>query len=298
LAVLLVGHQRDYAGRQEMKKAISIGAFPADWPLERSLALAREAGFEGIELGYALSGPLTLETDPVALRRIRAAVKGCGLEVASLASGVLLEYNLLSPDENVRATAHKHVRAMLRLASELGTDAILLIPGYVGPIFGAGSPAVADYEAAFTLGQAEIRQMAGYAKQLGVHIAIENVWNKFLTSPLEMRDFVDGIGSPYVGVYFDVANVLRTGYPEHWIRILGTRILRVHFKDFRVSVGTVSGFVDMLDGDVDFLAVAAALRAVGYDGWITAELPARPVFPEGRIYAASQNIERIWQTVA
>ncbi|MCK5000324.1 MAG: sugar phosphate isomerase/epimerase, partial [Anaerohalosphaera sp.] len=106
------------------------------------------------------------------------------------------------------------------------------------------------------------------------------VWNKFLLSPLEMRDFIDSFGSDMVGSYFDAGNVLLTGYPEHWISILGSRIKRVHVKDFK-NVGTVEGFVDMLEGDVDFKAVRTALEAIKYDGYITAEmLPYQPGRPE------------------
>jgi len=114
-----------------------------------------------------------------------------------------------------------------------------------------------------------------------VALCIENVWNKFLLSPLEMRDFIDSFNSEMVGAYFDVGNVLLTGYPEHWIRILESRIKRVHVKDFRRSVGTVDGFVDLLEGDVDFQAVKEALSDIGYDGYVTAEmLPFEPGRPE------------------
>ncbi len=114
-----------------------------------------------------------------------------------------------------------------------------------------------------------------------VVIAIENVWNKFLLSPLEMRDFIDSFKSNAVGAYFDVGNVLLIGYPEQWIRILGHRIKRVHVKDFKRSVGTVEGFVDLLEGDVDFTAVKEALADIGYDGYLTAELlPFTPGRPE------------------
>jgi hexulose-6-phosphate isomerase len=112
-------------------------------------------------------------------------------------------------------------------------------------------------------------------------MGIENVWNKFLLSPLEMRDFIDSFHTRAVGSYFDAGNVLLTGYPEHWIKILGRRIVRVHVKDFKKSVGTAEGFVDLLEGDVDFEAVKAALAEVDYDGYVTAEmLPYQPGRPE------------------
>lgn len=110
--------------------------------------------------------------------------------------------------------------------------------------------------------------------------AVENVWNKFLLSPLEMRSFIDQFHSINVGAYFDVGNVLLSGYPEQQIRILGSRIKRIHIKDFKLSIGTIDGFVDLLEGDVDFEAFKKALAEIGYDGFVTAEMlpfvPGRP----------------------
>jgi L-ribulose-5-phosphate 3-epimerase len=104
---------------------------------------------------------------------------------------------------------------------------------------------------------------------------VENVWNKFLLSPLEMRRFIDEIDLPSVGVFFDVGNILLYGFPDQWIRILGKRIKRVHVKDFRTQVGTLHGFTGLLQGDVDWPAVIAALTDIGYDSYLTAEvLPA------------------------
>jgi hexulose-6-phosphate isomerase len=105
-----------------------------------------------------------------------------------------------------------------------------------------------------------------------VAIGIENVWNGFLLSPLEMRAFVDSFASPWVFAWYDVGNTLAFGRPEHWIRILDRRIRRLHVKDYRRAVGTAAGFVDLLAGDVEWPAVMAALRAIGYRGWCTAEL--------------------------
>jgi hexulose-6-phosphate isomerase len=277
-----------------MKKSISIWAFPGDWPLERCAALAHDAGFQGIELAYALEGPVGPACRAAEAVHIQQLLARHALQLASLATGVLWQYNLLSPDGEERATAKGHIRTMLRLARDLGTDAILVVPGFVGP-FEAGAPVVSDYEAAYQGALDDLRELARDAEQTGVHIGVENVWNRFLTSPFELRQFVDAVDSPYVGIYFDVGNVLRTGYPEQWIRILGRRIRRVHFKDFRIAVGTLQGFVDLLEGDVDFPAVMAALSAVGYDGWATAELFARTRYPESVIYRASRDMDSIFQ---
>jgi L-ribulose-5-phosphate 3-epimerase len=277
-----------------VKKSISIWAFPSEWSLERCAALAQEAGFQGMELAYALQGPLSPEGSARDAEQARATLARFGLQVASMATGVLWQYNLLSPIPEERAAAKVHIRTMLRVARDLGTDAILVVPGFVGP-FEAGAPVVTDYEATYAGALADLRELARDAEQMRVHIGIENVWNRFLTSALEMRQFVDAVGSPYVGVYMDVGNILRTGYPQHWIRILGQRIRRVHFKDFRIAVGTLQGFVDLLEGDVDFPAVMAALRDMGYDGWVTAELFARPQFPEALVYRASRDMDTILQ---
>ena len=140
---------------------------------------------------------------------------------------------------------------------------------------------VVDYDICYQRACKAIRQILPTAEETGVALCIENVWNKFLLSPLEMRDFIDGFDSDVVGVYFDVGNVLLTGYPEHWIRILGHRIKRVLVKDYKRSVGTVEGFVDLLEGDVDFKAVQTALADIDYDGYVTAEmLPFEPGRPE------------------
>ncbi|GAG27908.1 unnamed protein product, partial [marine sediment metagenome] len=137
------------------------------------------------------------------------------------------------------------------------------------------------YDVCYERATEAVKQILPAAEEAGVVIGIENVWNKFLLSPLEMRDFIDNFGSKMVVAYFDVGNILLTGYPDQWIRILGERIKRVHVKDFKTSVGTVEGFVDLLEGDVDFEAVKQALGEIGYDGYVTAELlPFEPGRPE------------------
>jgi hexulose-6-phosphate isomerase len=153
------------------------------------------------------------------------------------------------------------------------------------------------YDLAYERATEFIKAALPAAEKAGVTIAVENVWSKFLLSPLEMRAFVDQFGSKNVGVYFDVANTLAFGYPEHWIEILGSRIKRVHFKDYRRNVGTVDGFCDLLSGDVDWPAVMAALRKVGYNGWIAAEMiPPVPFYkhcPEVLIHTTSRAMDAI-----
>jgi len=160
----------------------------------------------------------------------------------------------------------------------------LVVPGAVNVAFEPGSEIV-EYDVAYERALSALKELAPVAEELKVSIGVENVWNKFLLSPMEMRDFIDAVGSPYVGSYFDVGNVLFCGYPEHWVKILGSRIKKVHFKDYRRNVGSLDGFVDLLAGDVDYKSVKAALDKIGYDNWVTAEmLPPYAQYPETIIY--------------
>jgi hexulose-6-phosphate isomerase len=118
-----------------------------------------------------------------------------------------------------------------------------------------------------------MKEIAAYAAEKKVYVGVENVGNKFLLSPLETRDFIDKADCEYVGAYFDCGNILGTGYPDHWIRILGNRIKKIHVKDQKI---TEPGLCDLLTGDVDYPAVMKALREVGYDGFITAEVDVKP----------------------
>ena len=275
-----------------MRSSINLWAFPTEWPMSRVLALARDAGFEAIE---PVCGPALALSPNSTDEEVRAYRRGCldaGLEVSSLVCGGLSQVSILSDEEEVRAQAKEHVRRVLRVGAALEVDTLLLHPGFVGPIR-AGPPVVADYEVTYDRAIADFCELAVDAQEAGVVIGIENVWNKFLVSPLEMRAFVDAVNSPYVGVYFDVGNVMRTGYPQHWIRILGSRIHKVHVKDYKVNVGTLDGFVDLLRGDVDYWAVMAALREVGYDSDLVVEMSSPAGRAEHCIRQAAQDVRFI-----
>ena len=185
------------------------------------------------------------------------------------------------------------MRRQLEVASILGADTILIVPGCVNASF-APNFGIVDYDVAYELATESIKDLIPDAEKYGVVIGVENVWNKFLLSPLEMRSFIDSFDSPWVQSYFDVGNVMLTGYPEQWIKILGKRIKKVHFKEFRCNVGTLDGFVDLLAGDVNWAAVVDALNAVGYDGWVTGEMiPAYAQHSEQIIYNTSNSIDKI-----
>lgn len=279
-----------------MKPSISIWSFYTGGSLRDKLVLAKEAGFEGFEIDLSDSGPVNLNSTQEELRAVRQSAEEVGITLSGLATGLYWGANGASSDPVVRQKAAAILSKQLWCAHELGIDAVLVVPGCVGADFIPGGEVV-PYAMAYERATELVRQALPEAERLKVRIGIENVWNKFLNSPLEMRGFVDQFQSEYVGVYLDVGNVLATGYPEHWVGILGLRIVRVHFKDYRRAVGSVDGFCDLLSGDVNWPGVVKALHEVSYTGWATAEMiPPVPFYkhcPEVLIHNTSRAMKAI-----
>jgi len=254
-----------------MKTSISIWSFPGEWSLEQKLSSAAEAGFEGLEIDLTEDGPVHLKANASELAKVRDTFAQHNLALPSLATGLYWGANAASASEETRKRAREILQRQIEVASELHTDAILVVPGAVGADFIPNAEAV-RYDLAWERATQLIEGALPLAEKHGVTIGIENVWNQFLLSPLEMKAFVDQFQSSRVRSYFDVGNALANGHPQHWISILGSKISRVHFKDYRKAVGTVDGFCDLLSGDVNWPEVVKALKEVGYDGWITAEM--------------------------
>lgn len=254
-----------------MKKGINIWSFSDQLSIAECAHIAKDAGFAGIELSLNAEGELGLDVTDSQLTTIRETVINEGLEISGLATGLYWEYAMTSDDSATRQQAIDICRKQLEVAAALEVDTILVIPGGVGVDFIPDYPIVA-YDVAYERALEAISTLSKEAQAIGVQIGIENVWNKFLLSPLEMKTFLDEIHSDYVGSYFDVGNVVYSGYPEHWISILGERIKKVHFKDYRREVGGLAGFVDLLAGDVDYPAVIEALRKIDYTNYVTAEM--------------------------
>jgi hexulose-6-phosphate isomerase len=280
-----------------MKKSISIWSFYGDWNLDQKLALAKDAGFTGFEIDLSEDGPVNLKSSDADLAAVRKTADKAGLPLSGLATGLYWGANACSADPAVREKAAAILQKQIACAAALGIDSILVVPGAVGVDFIPGGEIV-PYHLAYERAQAFIKAALPAAEKAGVTLCIENVWNKFLLSPLEMRDFIDSFGSAHVGSYFDVGNTLATGYPEHWIAALGSRIKRVHFKDYRRAVGTVDGFCDLLSGDVNWPAVVGELKAAGYSGWVAAEMiPPVPFYkhcPEVLIHNTSRAMDAIF----
>ena len=280
-----------------MKKSISIWSFYGDWDLKQKLQLAKDAGFEGFEIDVSEDGPINLDTTEAELDQIAELANEVGITLSGLATGMYWGLNPASENEETQAEARKVLDKQIRSASHLHIDTILVVPGSVGADFIPDCEEV-PYDQAWQRAAAFIEQAVPLAEELGVNIGIENVWNKFLLSPMEMKVFIDQFDTPHVGSYFDAGNVLATGYPEQWIPILGERIKRVHFKDYRRAVGSVDGFCDLLSGDVNWPAVMSALNTAGYDGWVAAEMiPPVPFYkyaPETLIENTSRAMDKIF----
>lgn len=275
-----------------MKKGINIWSFDSTTPLEECMKLSKKAGYDGIELSLSKEGDVNLNSKEAELIRIKNMAKDIGLEIPSLASGLYWNYSLTSNNKETRNYAKDIVKKQLESAALLGADTILVIPGAVGVDFIKDSEIV-SYEKAYEYSLSALNELKDYAKKLNITIAIENVWNKFLLSPLETRDFIDKIDSPFVGSYLDVGNLIYIGYPEQWIRILGSRIKKVHVKDFNRSVGNLSGFVELLSGDVNFPEVMKALNDIGYDDYLIGELSGYKYYKNQVIFNGAASMDKI-----
>ncbi|MFW6162916.1 MAG: sugar phosphate isomerase/epimerase family protein [Planctomycetota bacterium] len=268
-----------------MKKGLNAWAFPPQVAAREAIRYAKRAGYDSIELNLDETGEIGLKTPAADLKKLATYAKRQKLEISSVSTGLYWAYNMASEDAAERKQAAKVLSTQLETAAALGCDAILVIPGVVKAPFGDKPPV--DPDACWDRALEGVRAAVAQAEDLGVTIAIENVWNMFLLSATEMRDFIDACESKAVGCYFDPANVLKCGLPDQWVRVLGKRIKRIHFKDFRRSVGTLDGFVHLLEGDMDYPAFMDALKTARYNGYVTAE-----VFPYGHALWESQ----IWTT--
>jgi len=279
-----------------MKKGISIWSFPAGMNIKSCMELAKKAGYEGIELSLDENGEISLETKYKEATKFAQMAESIGIEILGLATGLYWSYSFTSNDPEKRKKAMEIALKQIELASALNVDTILVVPGAVGVDFIPGCEII-DYDIAYDRALEAIKELSQMAEKKKINIGIENVWNKFLLSPIEMREFIDKIGSNYVGAYLDVGNTVYCGYPEHWIKILGSRIKKIHFKDYRREVGTVNGFVDLLAGDVNYPEVMKSLNMIGYKDYVTAEMiPPVPFYKhhtEQIVWNTSASMDRI-----
>ncbi len=281
-----------------MKKGLNYWSFPGGLDgvkdIKEALRETKELGFEGLEICLSPGdGPLGFDMSDDAVKALHNEVAASGLDCASVTTGALWGTPLTASDPAVRAQGVHAVKQCLRIANGLGATGILVVPGAV-EIFFDPAAEIVQYDVALDRVRECMKELVPVAERNKVAIGIENVWNKLFLSPVELRDFIDSFGSDYLGSFFDVGNILLTGFPEQWIRILGKRIKKVHMKDYRKSVGTVDGFVDLLEGSVNWPEVMKALREVGYNDYLIAEMiPGYTFSPMTRIVNTSAALSQI-----
>jgi len=263
-----------------MIKALTLRMFPADMSWRDCMREARNAGYQGVEINF--DGALGLDCPLATLREMKAAARSFDLRIVSVYSRNQWMTPISSADPMKRKQGQRVLETLLHHAENLEAGIVLTIPGAVDNALLCPNPEIVPYADAYARTRETLSSLAPLAAQCGCVLALENVHNRFLLSPLEMKRLVEEIGSPAVGCYFDVANCLfGNGIPQDWIGILGRHIRAVHVKDYRLGVGAPGGFVNVFEGDVDWPAVCAALKAVPFDGPLVAEvLPAFRHHPE------------------
>ncbi len=243
------------SGRLPVEKGLVYGMLGRQGSNKLRFQMAKDAGFDCVETN-------TTE-DPRVVEDLAKAAQDTGLRIHGVMNQAHWAYPLSSGDPEVVKKSIEGMKTSLRNAKTWGANTVLLVPGVVNP--------ETTYEQAMERSKRQVSELLPLAEQLKVIIAIEEVWNKFLLSPIEFVDYVDSFKSPYLQAYFDVGNVQLYGYPEHWIRSLGKRMVKVHFKDFRFR-NRQAEFVNLLDGDLNWPAIYDSLAAVGYKGPITLEI--------------------------
>jgi len=284
--------------RYAMKKSINQWAFP--YPqrmnLKECLQLAKDAGFDGIELNYDLENDLSPKSGTKDYHDIRRLAGKIGIRISGLCSFLFWPYPLTSNDPDKRAKGIELAGKIAHAAHDLGVENVLLVPGAVD------IPWRDDYEpvpndVCDRRAKEAVRKLARQAERLKVSLNIENIFfNGYLMTPMEMNDFVDSFQSEYVKIHFDTGNISIFQHPEHWVPIMGKRIKNIHFKEF-TKKGTdysLETFRPLLDGTTNWPAVMDELDKVGYSGYVTFEyFHPYPHYPEALIYQTSDSLERI-----
>ena len=255
-AALAAASQSNASARLPIKKAVLLSMLPKNLSYADRFKVAHDAGFEEAECGT--------EPDDKVAEEIRKAAEGAKIRIHSVMNSDHWKYPLSSADPDVVAKCVKGMETSLRNAHLWGADTVLLVPAVVNP--------ETSYADAWKRSQTQIRKMLPMAEKLKVIIAVEEVWNKFLLSPVEFARYVDDFQSPYLKAYFDVGNVVLYGYPQDWIRTLGKRIVKLHLKDFQFKQGQTQ-WTALREGDINWKEIYNALNEIGYRGTATVELP-------------------------
>jgi hexulose-6-phosphate isomerase len=279
--------------------AWTIGGWRLNLPrgYDEAIRIASQLGYQGLEVVYDDSNFSPDRIGKAARRRISELADSHNLELPSVATGVFWRYSLSSPHEAERERGLSYLRSGLELASDIGASTLLVVP--------AVARAEVGYRETYKLALSALNRAARWAEDLGVNIGVENVWSRFLYDPEIFRRFVEEVGSERVGVYFDVGNVLELSPFEHWLEILGDKILVIHAKDYDMASRGPGGFRYVGQGSVDWSKFVSMLRQIGYDGYLNVETP--PEFskpsdairiPEDGIEAAKTSLTNLRKYVA
>ncbi len=284
--------------KYNMKKSVNLWAFP--YPermnLRECLQLAKDAGFEGIELNYDLDNDLSPKNGVKEFQAIRKMADDIGIAISGVCSFLFWPYPLTSNDPQESARGMELAAKMTECAHHLGTGNLLVVPGAVHmPWREDHDPTPNDI--CQKRARAAIGKLLPAAEKLKVRLNMENIFfNGFLMSPEEMVDFVDSFDSEFVKVHFDTGNIMLFQFPEHWIRILGKRIQNVHLKEF-TKKGTdhsLESFRPLLDGTTNWPAVMEAFAKTDYDGYLTFEyFHPYSHYPEALIHQTSDSLDRM-----
>jgi L-ribulose-5-phosphate 3-epimerase len=278
----LIGKSESISLKPEMpklKKGLGFGMIQEEIPLLDKLKLIKDLGFDGVEF----NSPVDFN-----LKELLEAKEKTGILFPSTVNKDHWSKPLSDPDPSVREFIVDSITKSLEETKELGGDTVLVVPGVVND--------KVSYEAAYNTALASIRKLIPVVERTGVRIGLENVWNNFIISPLEAKQLVDTINHPLIGFYFDIGNILRYGWPEHWIETLNKRIVKLHIKEFSRKKmndeGLWKGFdVELTEGDIDWKTVMASLRKANYQGdWMIAEVKGGD---RKRLAQISEQMDRI-----
>jgi len=265
--------------KPNLKKSLVFGMINEDLSMLDKFKLVKDLGFDGVEL----NSPNDFNT-----REILEAKEKSGIELPTVINKDHWSKPLSDPDPAVRAACIESVAISLQDIKDYGGDTVLVVPGVVND--------KVSYEQAYIQSQASIRELIPIAEKTGMQIALENVWNNFILSPMEAKRYIDEINHPLIGWYFDIGNILRYGWPEHWIETLQSRIMKLHMKEYSRDImfneGVRKGFgVELLEGDNNWPVVMKAINNIDYKGeWITAEVKGGD---RERLLDVSQRMDRI-----
>jgi L-ribulose-5-phosphate 3-epimerase len=246
--------------KRRIKKAVKFGMIGAGATLQEKFTILRDCGFDGVEM----DSPNDLDPDEVLKAR-----DASGLTIPGVVDSAHWRDTLSHPEAAVRDKGRAALDTAIRDCKTYGGTSVLLVPAVVKKDV--------SYADAWQRSQDEIRKVLPLCRELDIRIAIENVWNNFLLSPLEAARYTDEIDPQWVGWHFDIGNIVNYGWPEHWIRTLGKRVWKLDIKEFsrkkRDDEGLWKGFdVELMEGDCGWPEVMKALDEIGYEGWAAAEV--------------------------